>query len=333
MKKPWRKLYVATPNDEKLRLMITKYGHECGWIWPCLIAKADDDGIVNMDREDLAYLCIVDENRLNELLSVFERKRFIELYGDEIIITNWHEYQDAESESAPRVRAWREKKRAEASAEEAPQSSVTVTLPKPELKQQDIDIDIEEEKEKEIEYKTEAPVFSLSDELNPGRIDGTTRIEQARNTWNDKNLKPPCRFTPINFKPDRLVECLSTIKAYTDEEITRAIENYHGISRSAKHELTPRYGSFEGFMAAGVAKYADDADPWERCLKDRSSPEIIGHQVRAAMEDRKKINPAPEKCPHCGCTVRHTTDSAGCKCGAMWELRGTAWKEVIPEAV
>jgi hypothetical protein len=337
MKKPWRKLYISTPNDEKLRFMITKYGHECSFIWMALLTRADDDGVVSMERDVLAYLCIVDEARLGELLTAFSKKGFISIADDEsITIVNWHEYQDVESESAERVRNWREKKRAVTSGaaseepktdnDESSPSNVTVTLLKREVKRQDIDI--EEDKEKEKEYKTEAPVFLLSDELNPNRTDGTTRIETARQIWNAKELKPPCRYTPLNFRPDILAACLATIKVYTDDEIENALENYSGITRSPEHAADPEYKSFEGFLAAGVSKYAADADPWTRCLRNKTGPAAIGDQVREAMRNRKKIPPPPEKCPHCEGTIRHTTDSAGCKCGAMWELHEGAWKQI-----
>jgi hypothetical protein len=128
--KPWRKLWTSTRNDEKLRAMITRYGHECSWIWVCLLTSADDAGLIGLELEDLAYLCIVDENRLTELLSVFARKGLIIMEDDAISIANWEQYQHVESESAERVRQYRAREREkELKTEGQPErySNVTVT--------------------------------------------------------------------------------------------------------------------------------------------------------------------------------------------------------------
>lgn len=121
---PWRKLWRSTANDEKLRSMITRYGHECAWIWTCILTQADDSGAFKTELEDLAYLTITAPDRLTELLGVFARKGLI-TYGIndadypvpliEIDVANWTEYQQTESESAERVRRWRERQRSGAS--------------------------------------------------------------------------------------------------------------------------------------------------------------------------------------------------------------------------
>lgn len=105
----------------------------------------------------------------------------------------------------------------------------------------------------------------------PGEIG--RRLEAMAATWNNFSLKPPQRklmmnvLTGLNRGP-----ILATMQAYSDIEITAAMTNYRLIGADTdKYELKPAYQSLEGFLAAGVEKYVDEADPLERCCRQKSA--------------------------------------------------------------
>jgi len=112
----------------------------------------------------------------------------------------------------------------------------------------------------ERESKTSSPINN-----------GSSRIGQAQAIWNAKDLKPASRIMTIQFKPDDLSTCLATVQAYTDEEIEQAIENYAKILVSPDHDIGFKYGSFQGFMRAGVEKFINDSDPWTQYKKQEGN--------------------------------------------------------------
>ncbi len=86
--------------------------------------------------------------------------------------------------------------------------------------------------------------------------------------WNKQDLPkyPEGLYkTGVNIKDSGSL--LNYLKSFNKKEISDAIRNYAKIRQSAEHELKPEYGDALGFFRAGIHKYYDNADPFERCKK------------------------------------------------------------------
>lgn len=109
MKNPWIKLYRNVLNDEKVAFILRRYGHDCLTFWVGLLTKCED-GVLTMDEEIFADLCLLETKRYEEIRAVFQKRGLIDL--DEqgrVVVANWAEYQ--QSESSERVRRFRDAKR------------------------------------------------------------------------------------------------------------------------------------------------------------------------------------------------------------------------------
>jgi len=115
------------------------------------------------------------------------------------------------------------------------------------------------------------------------KLAGVTRIEKARALWNELGLKPVARMMAMTFKPDDSSDCLRTLTAYTDEEVSEAIRNYSEILVSEMHEIKSPYQSFIGFMRGGVEKFITASDPWAMFKKRAKGFETAGER-----EDRER---------------------------------------------
>jgi len=107
MKNPWVKLWRNTLNDEKVAFLMRRYGHECLTFWIGLLTKADE-GVLLMDEDMFADLCLLEEKRYNELRDVFVKRGLVSIDdAGHMVVVNWDEYQVGES--TERVRRFRAK--------------------------------------------------------------------------------------------------------------------------------------------------------------------------------------------------------------------------------
>jgi len=110
MKNPWVKLWRNTLNDEKVAFLMRRYGHECLTFWVGLLTKAED-GVLLMDEDMFADLCLLEDKRFQELRDVFVKRGLVALNADgHLVVVNWDEYQVGES--TERVRRFRDAQRA-----------------------------------------------------------------------------------------------------------------------------------------------------------------------------------------------------------------------------
>lgn len=92
--------------------------------------------------------------------------------------------------------------------------------------------------------------------------------KQCAETWNDLGIKPAFRFTTSAGLTGKEREGFLTSSArYSMDEIIQAMRNYHDIGASEEHEVFPKGYGLSGFLAGGVEKFTDDAEPWTRCRK------------------------------------------------------------------
>ncbi len=106
MKNPWIKLYRTVLNDEKISFIIRRYGHECLTFWIGLLTKCED-GILLMDEEIFADLCLLETKRYEEIRDVFQKRGLIEIDPEgHITVIHWADYQGGES--TDRVRKYRD---------------------------------------------------------------------------------------------------------------------------------------------------------------------------------------------------------------------------------
>lgn len=125
MKNPWVKLWRNTLNDEKIAFLMRRYGHECLTFWVGLLTKADD-GVLLMDEDMFADLCLLEDKRYQELRDVFIKRGLVALDADgHMVVVNWDEYQTGES--TERVRRFRDAQRGKASSTDTPDVPDAVT--------------------------------------------------------------------------------------------------------------------------------------------------------------------------------------------------------------
>ena len=84
--------------------------------------------------------------------------------------------------------------------------------------------------------------------------------EDIRNYWNAKKPLPESRNLIINIPPVDAVDVLRTLQNYDEKEIKNAIDNYdfHKHRAGSEWSQAPPYGSLNGFLKTGVARYFDD---------------------------------------------------------------------------
>lgn len=121
------------------------------------------------------------------------------------------------------------------------------------------EIEIEIKKKREKEKKCQKGQMSH----NTYHKHNYENIQTYINTWNNLKL-PEFRKLPLNISNN--TEILNELKYYTPAEIIKAISNYSNIrSDTQKYRLFPVYSTFYGFLQSGVEKYADTAQPFQRC--------------------------------------------------------------------
>jgi hypothetical protein len=93
---------------------------------------------------------------------------------------------------------------------------------------------------------------------NKNNEDITSIWNNAREFWNEQNLKPECRNDFIDASDNPGI--MRTFQHYSLDEIKNAIENYswHKCEAGSEYRPPPPYLSLAGFLKAGVEKYFDD---------------------------------------------------------------------------
>lgn len=141
-KMAWVKVFRGCLRDEKLHYIIKKYGHDSIVFWIGLLTECDL-GVLEMDEEIFAEICIMDTQRLSELKKIFASDKFglININGEgKIEISNWTTYQY--SESYGRVNNFRKKQQRQHS-----NGSVTV----------EVEVEVDKEEEVEVDRKLIPP--------------------------------------------------------------------------------------------------------------------------------------------------------------------------------
>jgi hypothetical protein len=125
------------------------------------------------------------------------------------------------------------------------------------------------------------PTFSLKNELNPNTQDATARVEELRQYWNTKGIKPIKATMVMNPR-----DLLPTLSVCDNDMIKKSMDNYYGIGKSPGHDLFPDNYSFEGFIQNGIDRFCDDSDPWEKCKKKKNDLKVL---ERTAMIDIPEV--------------------------------------------
>ena len=169
--------------------------------------------------------------------------------------------------------------------------TLSIPLPNPIDTLQDKDKDKEQDKDYNINTASEQNDCHAMPKASTPQSTGAQRIDLARSAWNDRapGIGPSCRLMAMTFKPEDTTDCLRVMTAYSDAEIIEAMDNYLALRKSSEHEVKP-YGSFVGFIRAGVEKFCKDADPWKQFRKAPPSWE----KPKPAIEDRAEAWGAEE---------------------------------------
>jgi hypothetical protein len=128
----------------------------------------------------------------------------------------------------------------------------------------------------------------FSSEIEPHPPDLGSRIQSRIKTWNDLEIKPPCRKTALNLVNSSLPQIAITFQHYSDVEIDGAMGNYAKILKEPEKFFAPRYMSFESFLEKGVEKFADDAAPFETLLSRCQGPPKKTEESESYWDDIAK---------------------------------------------
>lgn len=189
MKGPWIKLWRSVLSDPTLSFCMRRYGNDIAVLWIGILTNTEN-GVLAVEEDILADQCILEEKRYRELRSVLVKRGMIEVDDDDpdgkIVVPNWFEYQ--ESESAERVRRFRERKKASTTTSDLSEtdglhSNAPVTVGNGnETETSRVEVEIEEEGEEEAEEREEFTHTARAREESP----------------EDMNL-PPSRFVPNDY--------------------------------------------------------------------------------------------------------------------------------------
>jgi uncharacterized protein YdaU (DUF1376 family) len=108
--------------------------------------------------------------------------------------------------------------------------------------------------------------------------DFTTRFEKIKSIWNNSGLKPPMRKSTFDLMQDERTAIAGTMRNYSDDDISIAIDNYMQIMISPNHCIENPYRGLVGFIRGGVEKFIKDADPWETFKKKAKGFETAGER-------------------------------------------------------
>lgn len=205
-KMPWVKLATGLLRDEKIHFIIKKYGHDTMVVWAGLLTECNR-GVLEMDEEIFAEVCIMDMQRFEEIKKIFIKFELVtQCNGEKLKVTNWEKYQF--SDSYERVKAHREKKSI---------PSVTECNADETEKKQNVTVDIEEDKENILgdtaqhiganQLTTDAG-FSEAWNEYPNRSGANPKREAAK-AWNAR-LKE-------GHSPDEMLQGLRRYKAWCKE--------------------------------------------------------------------------------------------------------------------
>lgn len=134
----------------------------------------------------------------------------------------------------------------------------------------------------------------ITNELNtegiqPQKKDATSRIEELRQYWNTKGIKPIKAVMVMNPR-----DLLPTLSVCDNDMIKKAMDNYYGIGKSPGHDLFPDNYSFEGFLQNGIDRFCDDSDPWEKCKKKEKYHEQTSEERAAILQSLAEQQKEPE---------------------------------------
>lgn len=210
--------------------------------------------LVPYNEKLLASLTDTNVDIVRGALNLFQQLGLLTVLEDgTIFLPEVPKMTGKESESAERVRQFRERQKVEALQ---CNGNVTNSNDNKE-KEKEEDKEEEEEKEKEEERQGGETATASSKKIN---------LNIVLQYWN--SLSPPLpkyRYTVMNLSNGEGIGL--TISAYSQDEIIQAVKNYSEIvSGKDKYKAMPEYGGLAGFLAKGVEKYADDAYPFDRCL-------------------------------------------------------------------
>lgn len=174
-KMPWVKLAVGLLRDEKIHFIIKKYGHDTMVVWTGLLTECER-GVLEMDEEIFAEVCIMDMQRFEEIKKVFIKFGLVtQCNGEKLKVTNWEKYQF--SDSYERVKAHREKKSADHVTERNENETIT---------KQNVTVDIEEDKENILgdpAQRSLDPDFAEAWNEYPNRSGANPKRDAAK-AWN-----------------------------------------------------------------------------------------------------------------------------------------------------
>jgi uncharacterized protein YdaU (DUF1376 family) len=125
--------------------------------------------------------------------------------------------------------------------------------------------------------------LSLSPEREREKDDFTTRFEKIKSMWNNSGLKPPMRKSTFDLMQDERTAIAGTMRNYSDDDISIAIDNYMQIIASPNHCIENPYRGLIGFIRSGVEKFGPEANPWEAFKKQTPSWE---KPARGTLDDR-----------------------------------------------
>lgn len=221
---PWIKLSTNVLQDEKIRFLLRKHGHEVITFWVGLLTS-NDDGIITTEQEILADVFEMQEEKFIEIKTAFIKYNIISENEDGIVINNWKHYQ--QSESTERVKKYRERqKEIKTSMKQSNGDDVTKcngdVTPCNEMKRIDIDIDIDKDKEEES-----SSVYDSS-----SLIQQNEKLKKSNTHTFDisTNSNSPPHFEIAYYWYNKLAEKTAKLISPSEIDMKKALELYKRIN-------------------------------------------------------------------------------------------------------
>jgi hypothetical protein len=214
---PWIKLWRNTLADEKVAFLMRRYGHEIFTLWVGILSQAEE-GVLMMDEDVFADLVQIEEKRYLELRGILlKRGMVIENEAGRLEIPNWDEYQTGES--TERVRAYRERKKAEALQKR----------PCNEMKRVEVEEEVELEEEKNSHTPRENETEPSPDPVPLDTLPGSEYSKALYLAWSkleDKVYQPP---NEIHWLNSTFPKSRPHFRGIHSSDVLQAIANFGEI--------------------------------------------------------------------------------------------------------
>lgn len=175
MDRPWVKLWSKTIDDEKIRFVIKRYGHDCWTVFTAMLMKSKN-GVLELDQEVFADSLFIEEARFQEIKKILSKYDLICIDEEgRPFLPKWDLYQGTQDEieairfaNSQRQKRFRESKKSSNVTDNVTVTTGNVSIALPVTLSNAIELEGEVELEEEAEKREgEQPAKPSAPVRNP----------------------------------------------------------------------------------------------------------------------------------------------------------------------